>query len=90
MSKKEKQRQQLFANPPPKDFTWNEFVTVMHRAGFSENCEGGSHYTFEHTSGFRFSMSKTHPSGILKVYQVKLAKKALNVVSTSTGENNEQ
>jgi len=33
---------------------------------------------FEHTNGFRFSMSKTHPSGILKTYQVRDAKKALN------------
>ena len=32
---------------------------------------------FVHTSGFRFSMSKTHPSGILKAYQVHDAKKAL-------------
>ena len=32
---------------------------------------------FEHTSGFRFRMSKTHPSGILKAYQVRDAKKAL-------------
>lgn len=32
---------------------------------------------FEHTSGFRFSMSKTHPSGILKSYQVRDAKNVL-------------
>ena len=33
---------------------------------------------FEHEqTGLRFSMSKTHPGGILKVYQVNQAKKAL-------------
>jgi len=32
---------------------------------------------FEHKSGFRFRMSKTHPSGILKTYQVSEAKKVL-------------
>lgn len=26
---------------------------------------------FEHTSGFRFGVSKTHPSGLLKIYQVR-------------------
>ncbi len=35
---------------------------------------------FEHTSGFRFGMSKTHPSGILKDYQVRDAKKALKYI----------
>lgn len=86
MSKKEKQRLKLFAIPPPKDFTWEELVTVMRSAGFIESCYGGSHYTFEHTNGYRFGMSKTHPSGILKQYQVKAAKEALVAVGTASGE----
>ena len=52
-------------------------VTVMTRASFSNHCDGGSHYIFEHETGLRLSMSKTHPSGLLKPYQVKSAKDAI-------------
>ena len=77
MSKKEKLLAKLHANPPPKDFHWQELITLMSYYGFNNKCDGGSHYMFEHESGFRFSMSKTHPSGILKNYQVRDAKQAL-------------
>lgn len=77
MSKKEKLLNRLCATPPPKDFTWEEMLTLMSRFEFKETCKGGSHYTFEHTSGFLLSMSKTHPSGILKKYQINDAKDAL-------------
>ncbi len=77
MSKKEKLLNRLFAEPPPKDFTWSELVTLTRQFGFKNTCQGGSHYMFEHASGFRFSMSKTHPGGILKAYQVRDAKAAL-------------
>lgn len=86
MSKQEKQRLKLFATPPPKNFTWEELLAVMHRANFTESCNGGSHYTFEHTSGYRFQMSKTHPSGILKRYQVDAAKEALVSIGFAIGE----
>lgn len=77
MSKKQKRLEELFSNPPPKDFSWGNLVALMTAAGFSNHCEGGSHYIFEHVSGYRFTMSKTHPSGILKAYQVRHAKDAL-------------
>lgn len=77
MSKKEKLLAKLCASPSPKDFPWQDLITLMGYFGFESTCGGGSHYLFEHTSGFRFSMSKTHPSGILKAYQVRDAKKAL-------------
>lgn len=83
MSKRDKRIRRLFAIPSPKDFSWDELVAVMKAAGFSEYCDGGSHYTFEHASGFSFGMSKTHPSGILKRYQVENAKEALGVVGAS-------
>lgn len=82
MSKKEKRISKLCATPPPKDFAWSELVALMRAAGFKEYCDGGSHYTFEHTSGFIFGMSKTHPSGVLKPYQVSSAKEALRAVGT--------
>lgn len=77
MSKKDKLLVILCANPAPKDFPWQYLLTLMGSFGFQYTCGGGSHYMFEHTSGFRFSMSKTHPSGVLKSYQVRDAKKAL-------------
>lgn len=90
MAKKIKQLQKLFANPAPKDFTWQELLTVMHAAGYSESCSGGSHYMFEHTNGQRFRMSKTHPSGLLKRYQVEAAQDALILVGAwNKGMSNE-
>jgi hypothetical protein len=77
MSKKEKLLAKLCASPSPKDFPWHDLVTLMGYYGFESTCGGGSHYMFEHSSGFRFRMSKTHPSGILKTYQVRDAKNAL-------------
>lgn len=80
VSKKLKLLNKLRAVPIPRDFSWNDLLTVMRSAGFKEECDGGSHYSFEHTSGFRMTMSKTHPSGILKVYQVRAAIDALDQV----------
>jgi predicted RNA binding protein YcfA (HicA-like mRNA interferase family) len=58
----------------------------MTHADFSNVCDGGSHYTFEHKTGLRISISKTHPSGLLKPYQVKAAKEAIE----STGDTQEK
>lgn len=88
MSKKEKRIHRLCSIPPPKDFSWVELVSLMNGAGFREYCDGGSHYTFEHTSGFSFCMSKTHPSGILKRYQVDAAKEALRAVGAIGEDEN--
>jgi predicted RNA binding protein YcfA (HicA-like mRNA interferase family) len=89
VSKKEKLRNKLFSTPPPKSFSWEELITLMAHAGFSNHCDGGSHYTFEHSGGLRVGMSKTHPSGILKGYQVKAARDALNSVEGITGEQDD-
>ncbi|HUW38831.1 MAG TPA: type II toxin-antitoxin system HicA family toxin [Rhodocyclaceae bacterium] len=89
MSKQEKRIARLCAIPIPKNFTWDDLVSVMRSAGFKEYCDGGSHYTFEHETGFTFGASKTHPSGILKLYQVRDAKEALRTVGAIREENNE-
>lgn len=86
MSRKDKLRQKLFRIPAPKDFAWDDLIVLMRREGFTETCESGSHYTFEHTAGFRFFMSKTHPSGILKRYQIDHAKEAIKAVNISAEE----
>lgn len=84
MSKKEKLLAKLCASPSPKDFPWHDLVTLMSCHGVVSSCSGGSHYMFEHSSGFRFRMSKTHPSGILKTYQIRDAKKALKHIGAIT------
>lgn len=88
MSKSEKRIRRLCAIPPPKDFSWEELVALMNGVGFREYCDGGSHYTFEHLSGFSFGMSKTHPSGILKRYQVEDAKDALHSIGVLGEDKN--
>lgn len=77
MSKSEKRLAQLFSHPPPKDFRWEDLVTIMSAHDFKHECQGGSHFTFEHSSGLVFQMSRSHPDGILKAYQVKKAKEVL-------------
>ena len=90
MSKKLKLLIKLRKIPSPKDFPWSDLVTLLRQAGFEESCESGSHYMFEHVkSGFRFGMSKTHPSGILKRYQIDAAKSALEAVNAFTGDSDE-
>jgi hypothetical protein len=76
--------------PAPRDFTWEELVTLMRQAAFTEHCDGGSHYLFEHPGGFRFSMSRTHPSGVLKHYQINDAKAALDAVGVNARSKYEQ
>ena len=88
MSKKEKLLNRLCGAPRPTDFEWADLITIMRRAGFTAECDGGSHYLFEHTSGYRFSMSKTHPAGILKRYQIEDAKEALQAVGELPGDTN--
>jgi len=88
MSKKQKLLWKLFAVPASKSFTWEELIAVMTQAGFTNECKGGSHYTFEHTNGRRVVIAKTHPSGILKPYQVRAAKEALETTGAHLGEKN--
>ena len=81
MSKKDKLLNRLCAKPCPTDFRWDDLLTVMRWAGFKEQCRGGSHYMFEHKAKrCRVRISKTHPSGILKEYQILHAIDALTQV----------
>ncbi|MBI5594028.1 MAG: hypothetical protein HY881_26570 [Deltaproteobacteria bacterium] len=59
----------------------------MRHFDFKETCSGGSHYIFEHSRGFRFSISKTHPGGILKAYQIDDVKEAIGQIGGNYGKN---
>lgn len=86
MSKKEKRLLRLFSIPKPTDFTWDELISVMHAASFKEECQGGSHFTFEHSSGFILKVSRRHPDGLLKTYQIDAVKEALELVGETPNE----
>lgn len=88
MTKQFKRILKLCAKPAPKDFSWKYLVALTRSAGFKEFCDGGSHYTFQHESGYTFTLSKTHPSGILKEYQIKNAISALKYVG-AIGESDD-
>lgn len=90
MSKREKLILKLRRKPAPVDFEWDDLVTLMEQAGFSASCTGGSHYMFEHASGFRFRASKTHPTGLLKKYQIREALEALATVGFITEEDDNE
>lgn len=81
MAKRQKRIHRLFAMPPPKDFTWEELVTVMKSFRFDARCEDGSHYEFVHETGFSVHISRPHPKNILKRYQIDAAKEAINQVT---------
>lgn len=84
MSKKDKLFASLAKKPAPVDFRWDDLVTLMEHHGFGATCSGGSHFTFQHANGLTFAMSKTHPSGVLKPYQVKAALEALKKATKFT------
>lgn len=83
MSKKDKLLKRLFSVPGPKDFEWRELITLMEQCGFKATCRGGSHYMFEHTTGYCKRIPRPHPDGTLKSYQVKEAKAALIEIGVS-------
>ena len=82
MSKKEKLFDRLSRKPSPTDFRWQDLVTLAAQHDFTVTCAGGSHHIFQHANGLTFAVSKTHPSGLLKTYQVRAALEALNKVRT--------
>jgi HicA toxin of bacterial toxin-antitoxin, len=58
----------------PKDFSWDELVTLLSRVGFEESSSGktgGSRRRFVNTQGIIISLHKPHPRNILKTYQIE-------------------
>lgn len=72
MSRREKAILRLLSKP--KDFTWEELVTVMTASGYELKTTGGSGRKFIHTkTGSTMFIHQPHPSNVLKAYQVKEA-----------------
>jgi len=59
----------------PKDFTWDEALTVLKHCGFhpvaTSSKSTGSHRKFIGPDGRYLQISQPHPENILKPYQVK-------------------
>jgi hypothetical protein len=72
VSKRDKAVARLLSKP--KDFTWEELVTVMMACGYEVKTTGGSGRKFIHPeSKATLYMHQPHPSNVLKAYQVKEA-----------------
>lgn len=83
MSRRDKLRNRLFSRPYPKDFRFEDLVTVMRGLGFQlmEQSGGSSHkYFVRDLDGVevRIDTSRPHPSGIMKTYQIKEIHEWLN------------
>ena len=73
MSKKEKSLQRLLSIP--RDFTWDELVTLLFYFGFEEERKGktgGSRRKFVDAQGKSIFLHKPHPGNILKEYAIKI------------------
>lgn len=72
MSKKDKLLQRLLASP--KDFTWDELITLLLYLGFEElkkGKTGGSRRKFVDGEKNVISLHKPHPGNIVKEYAIK-------------------
>jgi hypothetical protein len=74
MSKFEKILERFLSRP--KDFTYQELITLLHGFGYSETNKGktsGSRVSFIHTKTKHIIMlHKPHPNNELKMYQIDL------------------
>jgi len=72
MAKKEKLLQRLLSLP--KDFTWDELVTLLYYLGFEEEGKGktgGSRRKFVDANGNVIALHKPHPRNIVKEYAIR-------------------
>lgn len=72
MTRKEKLIQRLKSKP--KDFTWNELVSLLTGLGFTEvkkGKTGGSRRRFVNSDNVVITLHKPHPGNILKKYQIE-------------------
>lgn len=72
MGKIEKLIERLLSQP--KDFTWDELITVLASFGYKElkkGKTGGSRRKFADAEKRIINLNKPHPGNILKQYQIK-------------------
>lgn len=73
MSKKQKLRDRFYTRPSPRDFRWNELLTMMRGYGFSWDKSGGGshgHFVLDADENKVIDISRPHPNGLLLQYQI--------------------
>jgi len=71
LSRKDKLMERLLSRP--KDFTFDELVSLLGQLGFfivSAGKTGGSRVAFSNEEGDYIRLHKPHPANILKLYQI--------------------
>ena len=66
----------------PSDFHYDEMVKLLGYFGFYEVAKGktsGSRVKFENEEKVPIMLHKPHPSGIMKMYQMKQVKEVLDL-----------
>lgn len=72
MSRKEKLKERFLS--VPKDFTWDELITLLAGLGFEEvktGKTGGSRRRFINSAEVMINLHKPHPHNTLKRYQIE-------------------
>jgi hypothetical protein len=76
VSKHSKSLERLKARP--KDFTWDELVTLLKHFGYQEVSGNGSRRKFiSKATNHKFTLHKPHPQNTVKSYVIDIALKAL-------------
>ena len=83
MSKAEKLLARFTAKPPPRDFAWDDLVTMMRHLGYQLEHDSGSRRSFYNpvTSHIITGIHQPHghAENALKGYQIKQIKEALGL-----------
>ncbi|MDO8928348.1 MAG: type II toxin-antitoxin system HicA family toxin [Bacteroidota bacterium] len=65
-------------NAKPKDFSYNELVTLLSYFGYKQGQGAGSRVVFANdATGHKIKLHKPHPGNILKRYQLDLIEQEL-------------
>ena len=79
MSSAEKLLEKLTAKPTPRNFSWDDLVTLLGRLGYQEIKGSGSRRKFVHSATKHSVMlHKPHPGNNLKIYQVNQVIDSIN------------
>jgi len=69
-SKQTKTKQAIFAQPTPKNITWNEFVSLLSALGFRKVDKGGSATNFI-IGNKSLVVHRPHPEKTLKICAIQ-------------------
>lgn len=75
-SKQTKTKCAIFAQPTPKNITWDEVVSLLLALGCKKIEKGGSATAFK-IGGNTLTLHRPHPENTLKTYKVWLTKNFL-------------